>query len=419
MPSATTLSQPEAESMVSVEFAPDAPLRFGPRPRRRPEEPLLNRPIAEALSGDRSPASRGLSDKSQISEPELPSRPWGLTGWLALGVGAPSLLAVAIVIMSPVLRPPTPSPVERADRGPSPQPVTVSRAPPPATSPFSPISEQAVYASKSNASLESEREASLAQATLPQTNSAKTEDPDLPRPLAVLADQPAVAPVELLGSGTATEEERGSIGGELKTEASPAEIDHAARKGESIPLEENKSTASDAVAATPATSSLPPPRGEHIESPVAPTNPGKDIRVAATEELERDQEPISAGLATPSGSPAAVLAERSDAGPSSALTPLPEGMPAHVSIRYSASSTEARRRAEDLAKVLITGGIEVADLRASATPIKTYLSYSYRADQSIAQRVGRLAGIAPTQASLTKDGLLARPGTIQINIWAR
>ena len=98
---------------------------------------------------------------------------------------------------------------------------------------------------------------------------------------------------------------------------------------------------------------------------------------------------------------------------------LPEEMPLRVLIRYLGSSAEARRRAEGLAKALIGQGVDVADVRQSAAPILTELSFSYAPDQAIAQQVGRLTGIPPTRAALTKDGLMARPGTVQLSISGR
>jgi hypothetical protein len=117
--------------------------------------------------------------------------------------------------------------------------------------------------------------------------------------------------------------------------------------------------------------------------------------------------------------PPAVVADRSDTEPSSALALLPEEMPPRVLIRYLGSSAEARRRAEGLAKALIGQGVDVADVRESAAPIRTELSFSYAPDQAIAQQVGRLTGIPPTRAALTKDGLMARPGTVQLSISGR
>ena len=154
--------------------------------------------------------------------------------------------------------------------------------------------------------------------------------------------------------------------------------------------------AATSLALTPATSPVIPPFSEptaYANRPVAPAN--------------------APAL------PPAVVADRSDTEPSSALALLPEGMPPRVLIRYWGSSAEARRRAEGLAKALIGQGVDVADVRESAAPIRTELSFSYAPDQAIAQQVGRLTGIPPTRAALTKDGLMARPGTVQLSISGR
>ena len=91
-------------------------------------------------------------------------------------------------------------------------------------------------------------------------------------------------------------------------------------------------------------------------------------------------------------------------------------MPERVLIRYLRNNADARRRAESLANALTTQGVEVADLRESASAIRTELSFFYAPDEAIALRVGRLAGIGPVRRPQSKDGLMARPGTVELSI---
>jgi hypothetical protein len=189
-------------------------------------------------------------------------------------------------------------------------------------------------------------------------------------------------------------------GGTTPTRLSRSAAISAAGATTTFPAEPAKApslpVAATSLALTPATSPVIPPFSEptaDANRPVAPAN-------------------------APALAPA-VVADRSDIEPSSALALLPEGMPPRVLIRYLGSSAEVRRRAEGLAKALIGQGVDVADVRESRAPIRTELSFSYAPDQAIAQQVGRLTGIPPTRAALTKDGLMARPGTVQLSISGR
>jgi hypothetical protein len=185
-------------------------------------------------------------------------------------------------------------------------------------------------------------------------------------------------------------------GGTTATRLSRSVAISAAGATTTFPAEPAVPVAATSLALTPATSPVIAPFSEptaDADRPVAPAN--------------------APAL------PPAVVADRSDTEPSSALALLPEGMPPRVLIRYLGSSAEARRRAEGLAKALIGQGVDVADVRESAAPIRTELSFSYAPDQAIAQQVGRLTGIPPTRAALTKDGLMAQPGTVQLSISGR
>jgi hypothetical protein len=179
---------------------------------------------------------------------------------------------------------------------------------------------------------------------------------------------------------------------------------------------------SAAISAAGATTTFPAERAKAPSLPVTATSlaltPATSPVIAPFSEPTADADRPVAPANAPA-LPPAVVADRSDTEPSSALALLPEEMQRRVLIRYLGSSAEARRRAEGLAKALIGQGVDVADVRQSAAPIRTELSFSYAPDQAIAQQVGRLTGIPPTRAALTKDGLMARPGTVQLSISGR
>ena len=147
--------------------------------------------------------------------------------------------------------------------------------------------------------------------------------------------------------------------------------------------------------------------------------------------LQRNQEPISEPVAAPGSPQPAIPAERSQAQPASqgaadakrsdselgaALASLPEGMPARVLIRYLTNNASARTQAEDLANVLKKQGVEATDIRESRTAIRTELSFSYAPDEAIAQQVGRLVGVAPVRRLQAEDGLMVRPGAVELSL---
>jgi hypothetical protein len=179
---------------------------------------------------------------------------------------------------------------------------------------------------------------------------------------------------------------------------------------------------SAAISAAGATTTFPAEPAKAPSLPVAATSlaltPATSPVIASFSEPTADANRPVAPANAPA-LPPAVVADRSDTEPSSASALLPAGMPPRVLIRYSGSSAEVRGRAEGLAKALIGQGVDVVDFRESAAPIRTELSFSYAPDQAFAQQVGRLTGIPPTRAALTKDGLMARPGTVQLSISGR
>jgi len=143
----------------------------------------------------------------------------------------------------------------------------------------------------------------------------------------------------------------------------------------------------------------------------------RDALAAEVGQLERHRDSTSPRQANPPVSPhPAIPAEQSDREPGPAAAALPDGMPARVLIRYLRNNADARQRAESLANALTRQGVEVADLRESAGVVRTGLSFSYAPDEAIAQQVGRLAGVTPVRRPQPKDDLMARPGTVELNL---
>src|ERR1700722_1644570 len=138
---------------------------------------------------------------------------------------------------------------------------------------------------------------------------------------------------------------------------------------------------------------------------------------AEVSRLQHDREAPSADEAKPPPAPPpAAQAKRAASDPFTALASLPTGMPARVLIRYRPNKGDARAQAEMLASVLRRQGIEVADLRESRSAIRPELSFAYAPDETIAQQVGRLVGVAPVRRLQPKDGLMVRPGTVELNL---
>ena len=176
-----------------------------------------------------------------------------------------------------------------------------------------------------------------------------------------------------------------------------------------------------AAAKTDATNESPPASERDsqadAERRIAALERERDALAAEVGRLEHHRDSTSPGLGNAPVSPhPAMPAEQSDLEHGPAAATLPEGMPARVLIRYLRNNADARRRAESLANALTTQGVEVADLRESAGAIRTELSFSYAPDEAIALRVGRLAGIGPVRRPQPKDGLMARPGTVELSI---
>jgi hypothetical protein len=174
----------------------------------------------------------------------------------------------------------------------------------------------------------------------------------------------------------------------------------------------------------------PPPAApaERSETPSASAAADAERRIA---QLQSENEALSAEVSRllhdreapsadetkpPPAPPPAAQAKRAASDPFTALASLPTGMPARVLIRYLPNNGDPRAQAEMLASVLRRQGIEVADLRESRSAIRPELSFAYAPDETIAQQVGRLVGVAPVRRLQPKDGLMVRPGTVELNL---
>ena len=208
---ARTFDSKLAEPLLPAEPAPDALLRFRPLARRGAGEPLLKRSTPAALSSA-SPEFVQSSASSAAEEPGLPHRagPWRLVGWGVLGVGAPSLVAVAIVMLSPALRPPTP--LESTDQ---------------ATHPRAPPAAPAVPAADMTTALPGEPRAPLqvGEAAAPVRPDFKEGMAVPPSAIAVSpAPPPATPPIPTLASETEADAERFIAEVERKMDALSAEV---------------------------------------------------------------------------------------------------------------------------------------------------------------------------------------------------
>jgi hypothetical protein len=160
------------------------------------------------------------------------------------------------------------------------------------------------------------------------------------------------------------------------------------------------------------------------ENRIAAIKRERDALATEVARLEQQQKssaslqvsPSTAPAASPIPLPVALPAAEPALDLNTMSATLPASMPARVLIRYAGNSADARRRAESVANALTGQGVEVADLRASASAIRTELSFSYAPDEAVAQQVGRLVGVAPVRRLQAKESLMARPGTLVLNL---
>jgi len=183
--------------------------------------------------------------------------------------------------------------------------------------------------------------------------------------------------------------------------------------------DENKHTPSPQPASPVERSEAQPPSqaAANAERRIAQLEREKEALATEVGLLRHDREaPLADESKSPPAAPPAAHAKPGASDPFSALASLPTGMPPRVLIRYLANNADARAQAEMLASVLKRQGIEVADLRESRSAIRPELSFSYAADEPSALQVGHLVGVAPVRRPQPKDGLMVRPGTVELNL---
>jgi hypothetical protein len=281
-----------------------------------------------------------------------------------------------------------------------------------ATNETRPASQAAVDADRRIAELESEKKALATEVNRLQHNQ---ESPPTER--AILSASAATPPVEKSEPEPASQEaadaERRIAGLESEKEALSAEVGRLQREREA-------SSTTSLQPAFPVERSEPQPASQaaaDAERRIAALESEKEELSAEVSRLQHDREAPSVEQAvTPAWPPPAASAERSEPQSVATLASLPEGMPARVLIRYLANNADARAQAEKLASALAAQGVEVADVRESRSAIRPELSFSYAPDETIARQVGRVVGVAPVRRLQPNDGLMLRPGTVELNL---
>ena len=276
-----------------------------------------------------------------------------------------------------------------------------------------PPSQAIADAERRIAALESDKEALAAEVNWLQRNQVP---PSAAQPVPPPSVQPAppAERSEPQSVSQATEDaERRIAGLESEKEALAAEVSKLQHDREAPSAEQAIPTPSPqpASSAERSEAEAASQAAADAERRIAELESEKVALTAEVSKLQRDREASS--IPPP---PPAAHAERFDAEPAAALASLPEGMQARVLIRYLKSDADARAQAEKLASALAAQGVEVADVRESRSAIRTELSFSYAPDETIARQVGRVVGVAPVRRLQPKDGLLVRPGTVELNL---
>jgi hypothetical protein len=414
-PATWPLHRPAGVPTPAADATPDAPPPLGPQSVRKSEEPLLKRPAAEARSDLNPPSLESIIAAVSVGQPTHHRGPAGwrkpqfmVVGLALLAVVAPISVGIAVVMLSSGL-----PPLGRRDQ----------------TAPLlAPSAAPTVSAADANRR-PSERAPAQIEERAASTGSEHDEDRSAP-PAAAQRDPAASAAAN--SRGAAIEPEKATPAPEVgrqepRHEATSPE---AARPATSPPppATTSSSPVRAVTAATPAPAPVVSPDSKALaaaNSRIAAVESERDALAAQVARLER-QERVSAppqvnpsppsAAASPAPFPGAPSVGGSGLDLSAASASLPQGMPARVLIRYSGNGAEARQRAESLANALRDQGVEVADLRESAAAIRTELSFSYAPDEAIARQVGRLVGVTPVRRLQAKDALVARPGTVELNL---
>jgi hypothetical protein len=282
-----------------------------------------------------------------------------------------------------------------------------------------PPSQTIADAERRIAVLEKDKEALAAEVSRLQRNQV-SPSAEQPVPPASPPPSPPAERSEPQFASNATEDaERRIAALESEKEALAAEVSKLQHDREAPPAEQGAPTPSPQPAS-------PAERSEAEASLQAAADAERRIaeleseKVALTDEvskLQRGREASSAEQPKPTQPPPpAAAAERSNAEPAGASAALPTGMPVRVPIRYLKNDADARAQAEKLASALAAQNVDVADVRESRTAIRTELSFFYAPDETLARQVGRLVGVAPVRRLQPKDALMARPGTIELNL---
>jgi hypothetical protein len=277
-----------------------------------------------------------------------------------------------------------------------------------------PASQAATDGERRIAELESEKEALAAKVSqLERDREASSADE------AKSAPPQHAAPETQPNSQVAADAQRRIAQLESENEALTAEVSRLQRDWESAVAEPTHAASLPPPSAAPEQSETQPAPQAAADAKrrIAELENEKEALAAKVSQLEHDRQASPADEAPPVQSPPpAATAERSYSIEAAALASLPEGMPARVLIRYLANKADARAQAENLTNALTRQGIEVVDLRPSASAIRTELSFAYAPDEAIAQQVARLAGVAAVRRLQPKDGLMVRPGTVELNL---
>jgi hypothetical protein len=280
-----------------------------------------------------------------------------------------------------------------------------------ATNEIRPASQAAVDADRRIAELASEKKALATEVSRLQHNqeSSPTEQAVLSAPTPpVERSEPEPA------SQAAADAERRIAVLESEKETLSAEVSRLQREREA-------SSTTSLQPAFPVERFEPEPTSQaaaDAERRIATLESEKEALSAEVSRLQHDREAPSVEQAvTPAWPLPAASAARSEPQSVATLASLPEGMPARVLIRYLANNADARAQAEKLASALAAQGVEVADVRESRSTIRTELSFSYAPDETIARQIGRVVGVAPVRRLQPKDGLMLRPGTVELNLF--
>ncbi len=94
---------------------------------------------------------------------------------------------------------------------------------------------------------------------------------------------------------------------------------------------------------------------------------------------------------------------------------LPDGLPAHVVLRYARDNGPARARAQALRLSLQAQGLDVSDPVGASVPMDR-VTYFYGEDQRTADRVAGVVDASRPVQSRPGHGPLPRPGTIEVAI---